>query len=95
METTLVGIRDAKIHLSRLIKKVRAGNEVILTDRGQQVVRMVPVQSKALGLSQRVKGLEQRGILEPRSGNAGQRVPAPLPLEAGLARRYLEEDRNR
>jgi hypothetical protein len=32
MERTVVGIRDAKIHLSQLIKKVQSGGEVILAD---------------------------------------------------------------
>ena len=35
MQPTSVGIREAKIHLSKLLKLVQRGNEVILTDCGQ------------------------------------------------------------
>lgn len=39
VETRTVDIRDAKIHLSKLIKMVRKGSEILLTDRGQPVGR--------------------------------------------------------
>ncbi len=34
MQSRTVGIRDAKIHLSRLIRMVRKGSEIMLADRG-------------------------------------------------------------
>ena len=36
-----VGIYDARARLSELVEKVEAGEEVVLTRRGQPVVRMV------------------------------------------------------
>lgn len=94
METTVVGIRDAKINLSKLIKMVRDGNEVLLTDRGKPVGKIVPVLPQSLTLAQRLKSLEERGIIEQRSGKRMKNVPAPLPLEEGFAQNVLQEDRN-
>ena len=34
MQPITVGVRDAKINLSKLLKMVRNGSEIILTDRG-------------------------------------------------------------
>lgn len=94
METTVVGIRDAKINLSKLIKMVRDGNEILLTDRGKPVGKIVPVLPQSLTLAQRLKQLEERGIIEHRRGKRMKKVPAPLPLEEGLAQKVLQEDRN-
>jgi prevent-host-death family protein len=36
-------IRDMKNRLSQYIKRVRTGREVVITDRGRPVARLVPV----------------------------------------------------
>jgi prevent-host-death family protein len=95
MERTIVGIRDAKIHLSQLIKKAQSGSEVILTDRGRPVGKIISIQPRTLKLEERITNLEERGLLEPRRGGRLKKVPPPLPLEKGLARKFLEEDRDR
>jgi prevent-host-death family protein len=38
------GIREARQNLSALLEQVRKGREVIITDRGQPVARLVPVE---------------------------------------------------
>jgi len=38
------GIREARQHLSTLLEHVRRGREVVITDRGQPVARLVPVE---------------------------------------------------
>lgn len=40
--TKSVGVHEAKTHLSRLIEEVAAGEEVVITRRGQEVARLVP-----------------------------------------------------
>ena len=42
-----VGIYDARARLSELVEKVEAGEEVVLTRRGQPVVRMVRAREDA------------------------------------------------
>lgn len=48
------GIREAKIHLSKLLKHVKNGNEVILTDRGRPVGKIVPLKTEELSLEERI-----------------------------------------
>ena len=36
------GIREARQNLSALIEEVRRGREVVITDRGEPVARLVP-----------------------------------------------------
>jgi len=42
------GIREARQNMSELIEAVRKGREILITDRGKPVARLVPVEkSKA------------------------------------------------
>lgn len=44
--TKSVGVHEAKTHLSRLLEEVAAGEEVMITRRGEQLARLVPVEEK-------------------------------------------------
>lgn len=93
MPSINIGIRDAKINLSKLIKKVQKGSEIILTDRARPVGKIVPVKPESLTLLERVKRLEDQGIIESHLGKGRKRIPPPLPLPDGLAQNFLREDR--
>ena len=48
-----VGVHEAKTHLSRLLARVVAGEEVVITRSGRPVARLVPVErtgARRLGL---------------------------------------------
>jgi len=42
-----VGAFEAKTHLSELLEKVEAGEEIIITKHGAPVARLVPVKKEA------------------------------------------------
>jgi len=41
--TTTVNVHEAKTHLSRLLAKVRAGEDVVIAKGGQPIARLVPL----------------------------------------------------
>jgi prevent-host-death family protein len=43
--TKSVGVHEAKTHLSRLLELVSAGEEIVITRRGEEVARLVPAQA--------------------------------------------------
>lgn len=43
MET--IGVRELKAHLSRHLKRVRAGARLIVTDRGRAIATVAPVEA--------------------------------------------------
>ena len=88
-----VGIREAKANLSKLLRMVERGKEVVVTDRGRPVGKLVPISKGALPLAARIKEMEDAGILEPVTGKSPRRLPPPIPVEKGMARRLLDEDR--
>ncbi|MEW6245030.1 MAG: type II toxin-antitoxin system prevent-host-death family antitoxin [Bacillota bacterium] len=93
MESVRVSIRETKAHLSRLLKEVRRGTEVIITDRGIPVGRIVPVSKQALSVAERVKELERRGLIESQRARPKMDEIIPLPVPPGLAQKMLQEDR--
>lgn len=65
-----VGIRELRADLSRWIKRVRDGEEVVVTDRGEPVARIVPANGRS-----RFDELVAAGVIKL----APRRKPRPLP----------------
>ncbi|MGE4425216.1 MAG: type II toxin-antitoxin system Phd/YefM family antitoxin [Solirubrobacteraceae bacterium] len=42
---TTVGVQEAKTHLSRLLERALAGEDVVITRRGRPAVRLTPVEA--------------------------------------------------
>jgi|APSaa5957512576_1039674.scaffolds.fasta_scaffold292347_1 prevent-host-death family protein len=87
-----VGIRDAKMNLSKYLKLVKEGQEVILTERGHPIGKIVPIKKTELSLKDRIRRLEESGILEPEKKLSG--ISPPIPINGKSAQEYLQEDRN-
>jgi len=81
-----VGVRALKARLSEYLERAAAGEDVVVTDRGRPIVRLVPYA----GASAVERGIEEGWIEPPRR-------PRLLPVtrvQAQLASRdVLEEDR--
>ncbi len=67
---TVVNVHEAKTHLSKLLERVRQGEEVILAKAGTPVAKLVPV---ARGAARRVPG-SARGKM-----TVAEDFDAPLP----------------
>jgi len=84
----------AKAHLSDLLRRVRAGKEVVVTDRGVPVARIVPV--RVGHLSETAQNLIRRGVATPpREGSKRllRELPRPpkAPPRVSLLEALLEE----
>ncbi len=92
MKKNYIGIREARINLSKLIRDVRDGMEIVITDRGTPVARLVPAQGQTLSLEERIKNYESCGLIEssPEKKNIDS-TPIELPREN--AQRYMREER--
>ena len=92
MKKNYIGIREARINLSRLIKDVRSGMEIIITDRGTPVARLVPAESHSLTLEERIKNFESCGLIQP-STEQGNKYSDPVELPDGFVQKCMEEER--
>jgi prevent-host-death family protein len=67
-----VGVRELRNHLSRYLDRVRDGNELIVTDRGRAIARVVPVEAERV-----LDRLIAEGVVTPAS-EARRRAPKPI-----------------
>lgn len=82
-----VGIRELRADLSRFVKCVRAGEEVVVTDHGRAVARLVPIDGE-----RKIDRLTREGLVT-RAPNRGART-VPKPIEgAGPLSDLVIEDR--
>jgi prevent-host-death family protein len=94
MQQIKIGVREAKIHLSRLLEDVQNGKEIIITNHGKPVGKIIPVPQESLSLEERIERLERRGWIGPKRTKEETSLPSPLPLPDELAQKYLQEDRD-
>ena len=66
---TEVGIRDLRNHLSQYLERVEHGEEMVVTDRGRAVARVLPVAGERT-----IDRLIREGKVTPASRQA-RRVP--------------------
>jgi prevent-host-death family protein len=74
-----VGIRELKAHLSAHLDRVKAGQTVVVTERGRAVAMLVPFERRALPPA--VECLLETGV----AAWSGRDLPPfePLPLAPG------------
>jgi prevent-host-death family protein len=89
-----VGVREAKNEWSKILNRVRSGREVVITDRGHPIAKIVPLVSENLPLAERVRRLKGQGVLCPLSKNYHKPLPPPLPAPGRAAQNCLQEERN-
>jgi prevent-host-death family protein len=60
------GIRDLRDHLSRYLERVRAGEELTITDRGRPIARLIPVDGSPTFDRLVAEGLVARAVTRNR-----------------------------
>ncbi len=93
IQSACVGIREAKVHLSRYLRMVRKGAEIVITDRGKPVGKIVPIEPAELPLTDRIKRLEDQGSIERKTEKQSGKIPSAIPLAGNIAQKILQEDR--
>ena len=75
-----ISVRDLKSRLSEYLRKVAAGEEVIVTSRGKEVARMVPPRGRRGAASTEAQRIAHfRGLAWVRPGT-GRKPALPKPL---------------
>jgi len=57
-----VAVAELKANLSKFLGQVKAGEQVLVTDRGIPVAKVVPVDSRKADLSGHLQDLEKAGL---------------------------------
>lgn len=64
-KSTTMNVHDAKTHLSRLLERVEAGEDVVIARAGKPVARLVPVGDRPSRRPGLAKGRLTEAFFEP------------------------------
>jgi prevent-host-death family protein len=89
-----LGLREANQHFSKAIKAVRAGKEVILTERGQPIAVIKPIREEQ-ALDATLKRMADEGLitLPSRKGPLPSPRWKPIRLKGKPLSQTIIEDR--
>ena len=90
-----MGLREANQSFSKAIKAVKAGKDVVLTERGKPVAVIKPLKLKKDAHSI-VRQLEAEGILRrgPKSDTPMPAWRSPVPIKGTSIAKTIREERD-
>jgi prevent-host-death family protein len=88
-----IGLRDANQQFSRLMKAVRRGREVLLTDRGKPLAVVKPIPSGE-EMEEIVQRLEAAGVLRPAPKRGTLPAWNPRKLRGMPLSKTVQEERD-
>jgi prevent-host-death family protein len=81
-------VYEAKTHLSEILRQVRQNQSVVITDRGKEVARVVPMEDSS-NFEKRLVALKAAGIITS-SPHADPSKIRPIARRPGALKRFLE-----
>ncbi|HEY9556378.1 MAG TPA: type II toxin-antitoxin system prevent-host-death family antitoxin [Acidimicrobiales bacterium] len=82
-----IGIRELRDHLSRYLDRVQQGEEVVVTDRGRAIARVLPIDGERT-----IDRLIAEGLVTPAS-QRGRARPKPLKTAGPVSDLVAEQRR--
>ncbi len=76
MATTTTSVVQLKSRLSEYLRRVKAGGELVITERGVPVARLMPLDAAERRTTRRLR-LSKTGIVRPGRGKLPKRLQTP------------------
>lgn len=83
--------------LFRYLSQVRAGEELVVTDRGRPIAKIVPIRAGEVRVPAHIALLERAGGIRMGTGKLPKGfwdVPRPLDTDSSVVKALLEERRS-
>jgi prevent-host-death family protein len=80
-------VHEAKAKLSEILRRVKRGRSVSISERGREIAQVVPV-ARATDLAARLADLERDGLIQ--RSRRSIRTIVPLARRRGALARFLE-----
>lgn len=90
MTETTVGTRELKNKLSEYLRRVKAGQTIIVTERGKAIGQIIPIGAT---LEERMKALAASGFLEYSGKKLKPHKPSIINTSGRLISDLIVEDR--
>jgi prevent-host-death family protein len=81
-----VGIRELRAGLSRYVEQVKQGEEIVVTDHGKPVARLVPMNGE-----RKIDRLIREGVVIPARSRTGWRPERLIPVEGSVSEIVIEQ----
>lgn len=91
-KTTTVGARELKTRLGTYLRKVRSGTTIVITDRGEPIAELRPLQRTNDAVEAALARLEAQGTIT-RSTSRALSEFRPVKLRGPAASKAIDEDR--
>ena len=92
---TSVGARELKNRLGRYLRQVRAGETILVTERGRPVAELRPLPPSALDLDTRLQELAAQGLLRLPTRPPSPRIRKVTVPGPPLSQTILEDREDR
>lgn len=83
-------VYEAKARLSELLRVVKTRGEVVITERGKPIARVVRFEETDETLDERIGRLESAGLIQAAADSPKAPVPSPVRAKGAL-RRFLDD----
>jgi prevent-host-death family protein len=83
-----VGVRELRAQLSRHLKRVAAGEEIVVTERGRPVARITSANERS-----KLDELIASGLIEPAPSRTGWLPPKRLKAKGSVSELVSEQRR--
>ena len=83
-----VGIRELRTHLSRYLEDVKRGDEIVVTEHGKPVARIVPVNGE-----RKIDRLIREGVVIPARSRTGWLPEKLIPVKGSVSDIVIEQRR--
>jgi prevent-host-death family protein len=86
-------VSEIKARLSKYLNRVKAGEEVLITDRGNPVARLSPI-SRSRAMKDVMTSMQKRGLIRLGSGKLPKdfwKIPKPEDAKGVVLEALLEE----
>lgn len=87
------GIKELKNNLSRYLNRVKMGEDIIITERGKIIARIIQEDPKNISLREALSPLIVKGLITLPSQKIDKEISAPLKLPGKPVSEMAIEDR--
>ena len=87
------GIKELKNNLSRYLSQVKKGEDILVTERGKAIARIIKEDSKDLHLREALSPLVVKGLVKLPSQKLDREISTPIKLPGKPVSDIVIEDR--
>ena len=87
------GIKELKNNLSRYLSLVKKGEDILITERGKAIARIVQENSKSRSIRQALGPLIEKGSITLPSQMIDKEIPPPIEVPGKPVSEMAREDR--